>query len=160
MPNPVIETRASRLSMRLGARTLEPNTTRLSEIQALDAHFEAATDRGRLRDYSSALLSSPDRNADPFADVQRTWPQLQLPDQPPEQLIEHLLTPAVEISDRSYRMRKFPCGFVDKEACDWLQPKLGVDRTRTVAVGELLRQLGGFYHVTRQCSAAQGVYDV
>lgn len=119
-------------------------------VQALDAHFDVATDRGRLRDYSSALLSSLDRNSDPFAEVQRTWSQLHLPSHAPAQLIEELLTHAVDISDRSYLMRPFPYCFVGKEACDWLQRRLGVDRARAVAVGELLRQLGAFYHVTRE----------
>ena len=126
-------------------------------VQALDNHFETRTERGRVRDYSSALLSSIDRNADTFAEVQRTWSQL-LPMQSPVRLLHDFITHGAVISDRSYRLRKYPACFDGQEACDWLQRRLGVDRPRALAVGELLRQLGAFYHVSREHPFRDGSY--
>lgn len=54
----------------------------------------------------------------------------------------------VDIADRVYRFKTYPQCFRGDEATRWLVAQLGLSRAQAVDVGELLRRLGAFDHVT------------
>lgn len=54
----------------------------------------------------------------------------------------------VDIADRVYRFKTYPQCFRGDEATRWLASNLGLSRAQAVDVGELLRRLGAFDHVT------------
>jgi hypothetical protein len=66
-----------------------------------------------------------------------------------EALIEEMQK-GLDISDRSYRLKKYRQCFLSSEATTWLSKKYKLSETQSIATGIALQELGLLYHVAHE----------
>lgn len=114
----------------------------------------------RIAHYATALLGRPEADA-PDADADADAASIEAAnalgaDLPA--LARELADGAVEVVDRTWRMKRYPKCFTGAAATAWLARRLGVARPLAAQVGRALQAQGALYHVVGEQAFQDGEF--
>jgi hypothetical protein len=128
-------------------------------LDAVSQIFATEHDPMRIDDYIRGMHGALSDDADEFAVLQSAWRRLEGAGYSPEMIAEEMMESSrVEVRDRRFRLKLYPQCFLGNQAVDWISQHLSLSRAQAEDVGNLLLELGLFYHVAKDQPLKDGEF--